>query len=81
MMGHFGSIMAHGRELRIYRRLLICSRLGKMSELNWRKIVDKRKIELWIRLGIDQASKTVARVAAAFMPVFLSSDFPGWNNV
>ena len=23
-MNHFGSIMAHGRELRIYRRLLIC---------------------------------------------------------
>jgi len=66
MTGHFGSIMAHGRELRIYRRLLICSGFG---ELNWRKIVVNRKIELCIRLGIDQARKTVARVAAAFMPV------------
>ena len=36
MMGHCGSIMAHGRELRIYRRLLICSGLGEQSELNWR---------------------------------------------
>ena len=24
MMNHCGSIMAHGRELKIYRRLLIC---------------------------------------------------------
>jgi hypothetical protein len=39
MMNHCGSIMAHGRELRIYRRPLILGRFRRTERIDWREVV------------------------------------------